>query len=107
MNEGDKVLSKEMGLLVQKFKKSGITQRDFAQKHGIGVSKLKYWLKKHKRPVSKVYPSEAISGFIPIELEETKTASGQLALVRLPNGVTIEVDFNCVDAVFLHTLKTC
>jgi hypothetical protein len=104
MNEVRKNLSKEMGKVVKNYEKSGLIQRDFAREHGISLHKPKYWLKKRQQS-PKVVASKGVPAFVPVDIQQTVTT--QMALIRLPIGITIEMDLSSMDAGFIQTLKTC
>jgi hypothetical protein len=42
MNKDRKILAREMGKLVKKWEKSGLTQRDFAKGDAVSLSKFKW-----------------------------------------------------------------
>lgn len=106
MNKERKILSKEMYEMVKKFEQSGLHQRDFAAFHGVGLSKLKYWIKKHKQ-VPKAIFENVNSTFLPVEVDQPQISTLSMALIRLPNEITIEVAISSIDAGFIHALKAC
>ena len=72
--------------ILQEFKSSGLTRREFCQRHGIPVTTLDYWRRRHSRPPR----------LVEVEVAPRESAA-QFALV-LANGRRIESSWGFVDA---------
>lgn len=64
--------------IVGQWKESGLSQVDFARKHNVALSTLKYWIGIHHKKVN------APSAFIPINIPQAEVIK-----VRYVNGVEI------------------
>ena len=71
--------------LLARYRRSGLTQRQFAAKAGIGYSTLTLWLRK-AAPTSK--PSKSVFVAVPNLLSSTTAPAFRL---RLSGGVSVEV----------------
>jgi hypothetical protein len=106
MNKDRKVLAREMGKLVKKWEKSGLTQGDFAKGEAVSLSKFKYWITKTKNKANK--PVQATSAaFLPISFSDPAPLVKAPAIICFPNGITIELDLYGLDANLVNTLKSC
>jgi len=71
--------------ILREFKNSGLTRREFCQRHGIPVTTLDYWRKHSRQP-----------RLVEVEVAPRESAA-QFALV-LANGRRIESSWGFVDA---------
>ncbi|HYU46397.1 MAG TPA: hypothetical protein VEK84_09495 [Terriglobales bacterium] len=72
--------------ILQEFKNSGLTRREFCQRHGIPVTTLDYWRRKQSRP----------PGLVEVEVAPRESAA-EFTLV-LANGRRIESSWGFADA---------
>jgi hypothetical protein len=80
-----------MTKLVDQYKVSGESQKDFASKHGLSKSKFHYWLTKRSK-AEKVSPIVNRPTFVPIEITPSSLAkTDQSILIRSKSGVEIEI----------------
>jgi transposase-like protein len=78
----------EMFSLIKKWQKSGITQKDFCDRHDITLHAFYYWLRKYKQ----VYKSSE-NGFVPVEIGPMENNFKREEIqIHYPNGVLITVD---------------
>ena len=69
----------EMLTIVEQWQESGMTQKDYAREHDIKLSKLRYWIRKHREEMDP-------DGFIPLSLP------GDTAIRLLyPNGIELQL----------------
>ena len=70
---------KEMSILVEEWRESGMTQKDFSREHNIKLSRLRYWIRKSREEV-------APDGFLSFSLPGENT-------IRLlyPNGIELQM----------------
>jgi len=68
----------EMLTLVEQWQQSGMTQKEYAREHDIKLSKLRYWIRKHREELTS-------DGFIPFTLPTD--------IIRLlyPNGIELQL----------------
>jgi len=71
----------EMFHLVEKYQKSGLSQKQFCEEHHLPKSTFLYWLKKYRTE------NKQAAGFIPINLSGLNPASDYQ--IELPNGIRI------------------
>ena len=80
-----------MAKLVDRYKASGQSQKTFAASHGVSEGKLHYWITKLSRP-DKALPLADGPSFVPIEISPwLSRKTDQAILIRLKNGVEIEI----------------
>ena len=65
--------------LVEQWRESGMTQKDFAESHEVKLSTLRYWIRKSRDEMSS-------GSFIPLNL-----SAGQVIRLYYPNGMEIEL----------------
>ncbi len=75
MNRTEKMLA-----LVNDYRQSGMTQKEFCRESGIGMAKLNYWIAKSRE-------ASEPAGFVPL----TSAARKEVTL-EYPSGVKIAVD---------------
>lgn len=68
----------QMQNLITRLNESGLSQKAFAAEQGIKISKLRYWIRKHRGS------ADELSGFVQIG-----GSTGQSIGVRFPNGVEL------------------
>ena len=79
--------------ILREFKNSGLRRREFCQRHGIPLTTLDYWRRRHSRPARLV------------EVEVAPRESGaQFALV-LANGRRIESSWGFADAQLARLIR--
>jgi hypothetical protein len=77
----------EMILLIEEFKISGQSQKDFSASKGMGFHKFNYWYRKLNTERENANPS----GFIRLDTAKAESAVfGQLEL-EYPNGVKLKI----------------
>jgi len=74
----------EMFLLIKKWQKSGISQKDFCIHHDIPLHIFYYWLRKQRQT-----PSSTGSVFVPVEISpsEDNRKENEDIQIYYPNGV--------------------
>jgi hypothetical protein len=78
---------KEMFPLVAEWLASGITQKEFGQRHGFALHIMPYWVAKYRRAhPSAVSTLTARSGFIQIATPQSTESSMEVAL---PSGAVL------------------
>lgn len=75
--------AEEWRMIVRDFERSGLTQRAYADRHGIVLATLRWWV---SRIGSGSRQEEAVE-FVPVELPLAKVAEGIEA--SFPNGVVV------------------
>ena len=85
----------KMFLLVDQWRKSGLTRDTFAQQHGITGSKLEYWCRKrdNKARCRTIMPAgfvELISKQEPVSDKLERTSMPKIEL-ELPGGIRIKI----------------
>jgi len=78
---------REMFSLIGKWKKSGIRQKDFCDRHDISLHAFYYWLRKYKQN-----HQTSENGFVPVEIEPMGNNSKEDIHIHYPNGVLITLD---------------
>lgn len=86
--------------IVESFRKSSLTQRQFAAQAGISVSGLQLWLRQ-----ASASKSVAPVRLVPIPNLIASPASGFPYRLVLPNGVALEVRQECAPAQLESLLK--
>lgn len=74
----------EMFSLIKKWKASGITQRDFCNRHDLSIPTFHYWLRKYKQ----IYHSSE-NGFVPVEISPATGIIKREIQIHYPNGVLL------------------
>ena len=70
---------KEMNILVEEWRESGMTQKDFSREHNIKLSRLRYWIRRNREEIEP-------EGFVPFSLP------GENAIRFLyPNGIELQM----------------
>lgn len=67
--------------IVKRFETSGLSRKAFAEKEGLGLSTLGYYVKKVR--------DRSTQGFTPIEI--TKSPEKSHILITVPNGTQIKI----------------
>lgn len=80
-----------MRKLVSLYYNSGQSRKSFANSHGVTESKLYYWIKKFSKEQNQVPSLETSSSFIPLEVSDSKDFSERTILIRMPNGLEIQI----------------
>lgn len=116
----------EMFPMVESWQKSGLTQKEFSQQHGVSEHVFYYWVSRYrnaqsvsplakKQPVAHTKPAadtETATGFIRLSstLEAVSPAARTVAeattVVELPSGVVLRF-WGLVPAAYLKELLTC
>ena len=81
----------EMFLLIKKWQKSGISQKDFCIHHDIPLHLFYYWLRKHRQALS-----SSGSGFVAVEIspsEDNRKVKEDIQ-IYYPNGVHLILSDN-------------
>jgi len=74
---------------------SGLTQFEFASKHGVNPNRFRKWLYKLRREdASPSVPVQSLARFVEVKMPSGPLVAGPLVRVRVGTGV--EVDFNVV-----------
>jgi hypothetical protein len=78
---------KEMFPLVEDWLKSGITQKEFSQKHGLALHLMPYWVARYHKahPPAESTPATA-TGFIRVSTPQASITNMEVAL---PSGAVI------------------
>ncbi len=77
---------KEMFPLVEAWLKSGITQKEFSQKHGLALHLMPYWVGRYRKAHPLTASTRATSGFICVSAPDEVTAT-QMEVVLLSGAV--------------------
>lgn len=102
MESNDTTLQQLMFSLIEVWRSSGMSQRDFCQEKDIAYSKFHYWLKRYKTNSS---ARDSRPGFVPVRVNgQTVGRTGALELVY-PDGRRL-IFHQDVDPSFLRTLLT-
>lgn len=88
------IKTEKMYSLVDEYRSSGLSMRDFAVRQGIKLSTFSYWVRKKKQ-------SEDLGGGF-LELRSSNAAPTGSVEVLYPNGVRIITD--TTDLSYLHAL---
>jgi hypothetical protein len=92
--QGRRYSAPERQRLLEDFKRSGLTQRAFAQKFGIGLSTLQLWL----RQAASTPVTSRPEGFV--EIPDAFSFPPQQAVgcyrIHLPTGVSLEIPVGSV-----------
>ena len=76
---------KAMYSLIEQWKASGLTQKDFCRDRKISISKFLYWNKRYQNQ------ERTVSGFVPLTVEYGTLHEGQNIEIIYPNGVLIRL----------------
>lgn len=91
------ILSKEtqMVSVVELWKQSGMTKKDFALEHGISYDSFKYWIRKlyPDQPIRKADINIQDISFIELNQEEFKQDHCRTPQIELtlPNGIQLKI----------------
>jgi hypothetical protein len=83
--------------MIEEWKNSGLSQKEFCKRINIGYPVFQYWLKKYKSPNS--LPEDS-SGFISLQVAENSSVLS--AEIFLPNGTKILL--KSIDSTFIRSL---
>lgn len=83
--------------MIEEWKKSGLSQKEFCKRANTGYHIFHYWFKKYKAKYS--IPADS-SGFISLQL--AKSSSMPSAEIFLPNGAKILL--KSIDSTFIRSL---
>ncbi len=95
---------------IQDFYSSGLSRKEWCQKHQISLSTFSYWLKKQTEPMETEFELEPVFARLPSKQELTSGLSAAHApvIIHLPGSVRIEIGAGCPGellASLLHALK--
>lgn len=81
--------------MVEAFRLSGLTQKAWCELHGVGLSKLSYWIAKVKKSTSASGQdhdqAHTDAGFAPIQMDGFPVnPQGKVLTITFPNGVRLE-----------------
>jgi hypothetical protein len=99
MESNNLTLRQLMFSLIEVWKKSGKTQREFCQEKDVAYSKFQYWMKKYgeqSRPVADP------GGFVPVVVKSEPKSSAMMELV-FPDGRKL-VFHQAVEVSYLQAL---
>jgi|JI8StandDraft_1071087.scaffolds.fasta_scaffold368497_1 hypothetical protein len=86
---------REMALLISEQERSGLSVREFAERRGVRTSTLNWWRWNLRRRSVGVSSESSVRGaMIPVTVvndREERASPGSTILVRLPDGLEIEV----------------
>ena len=74
----------EMFSLIKRWKKSGINQRDFCDRHDLSMHTFHYWLRKYRQ----IHTSSE-NGFVPVEISPVTDIVKREIQIHYPNGVLL------------------
>lgn len=77
-------------LLIQ-YRRSGLSQRDFVQSHGLGLSTLTKWLRAERRTGGKPPPQRGVVPFQEVNLRPPFGAASWAAEVALADGAVLRL----------------
>ena len=105
----------ERSQLVKQYLASDLTQKQFCQKHHIGLSTLELWLRNHRRgahtPVAAPADDgqanpQAVTRFIPLRFERPESAStAQQIVVEFPNQVIVRLAGSIDRDLLTHMIR--
>ena len=99
MKSNDLTLRQLMFSLIEVWKKSGKTQREFCQEKDIAYSKFQYWMKKYGEQSNLVRDP---GGFVPVVVNNEPKSSAMMELV-FPDGRKL-VFHQAVEVSYLQAL---
>lgn len=76
--------------LVAKYQASGLTQREFAQQHGVKLGTFQQWVYRPRSP--QPITGRKKPGFQEVSITEVPFLSGWAAELQLPRGVTLRLN---------------
>lgn len=98
MEQNDLTLQQLMFSLIEVWKKSGKTQREFCQEKDIAYSKFQYWMKKYNDHSS----PEGCGEFIPVVVKDQPKTDAAMELV-FPDGRRL-IFHQAVEVTYLQAL---
>lgn len=90
---------------VKLYSRSGLTQRDFATKHGLGFSTLQRWLVRYPTRLPALAPRAPI--FAELKLPPVSGACRWAAEVVKPNGLTVRLAPDAPISLIQQLVGTC
>lgn len=99
MESNDITLRQLMFSLIEVWKKSGKTQREFCQEKDIAYSKFQYWMKKYGEQSSL---TGSQGGFVPVVMKNEVNSRAMMELV-FPDGKKL-IFHQAVEVSYLHAL---
>lgn len=88
MRRRNENLETKMFLMVETWKKSEKSHRDFCIENGVSVSKFKYWQKKYRASRgSKEKSKRAEKKFVSLGLRQENIKPGSKIELQFPNGI--------------------
>ena len=75
---------KQIEMLVEQFHRSGQRVEDFAQQHGVVVSTVNRWLRKHRR--------RKVPRLVEVDRVPNPSSSSRAATFRFPRGLVLELE---------------
>lgn len=99
MKQTDGTLSQLMFSLIEVWKKSGVTQKEFCAEKNISWGKFQYWMRKYASPY------EGTGDFVPVKVQsqDFRAASGAGIEIHWPDGRRV-VFHAPVEASFIKAL---
>ena len=92
---------KEMFPLVEEWLASGITQKEFSQRHGLALHLMPYWVARYRKAYPSAQPTSApASGFIRVSTPQASITNMEVAL---PSGAVIRFS-SLVPVTYLQEL---
>ena len=94
--------------LLTQYRRSGLSQRDFAQFHGLGFSTLTKWLREERRTGVKTPGGNGSVSFQKVDLSPQFSPTGWAAEVILADGAMLRLSAQADLAwatALLHTLR--
>jgi hypothetical protein len=85
--------SEEIRRLIEEFRGSGLTRREFCQRHGIAITTLDYWRGAHKRTPQ----------LVRVAVEAPQAGPGFVLV--LANGRRIESGWGFADAELIRLMR--
>ncbi|MDO1444607.1 hypothetical protein Q0590_00010 [Rhodocytophaga aerolata] len=96
---------KEMFPFVEEWLKSGITQKEFSQKHGLALHLMPYWVARYRKAHPSAAPTPtASSGFIRVSAPQTTVSPMEVAL---PSGAVIRFSSLIPVSYLQEVLSVC
>ena len=99
--QNDLTLQQLMFSLIEVWKKSGKTQREFCQEKDIAYSKFQYWMKKY----SDHSTLEGRRAFVPVVVADQPTTGAAAMELVFPDGRRL-IFHKAVDVTYLQSLLT-
>jgi hypothetical protein len=98
--------SQEWLTLIQNWRDSNLSRKEFCKQHDVALSAFQYWLGKVGKDAAAVEGDGKATGFVPVSVKGAGSIlNGRSVLLELilPDGRRINF-YECVDAQFLRAL---